>query len=292
MSQRTFAFFSSFFLLASVCIGTIICSASTGYEVTSPDGNLNIGFELKAKPQPYLPGLRAYYSVFYKGKPILIDSPLGLDFFKGTALDHDLEIVSTNRDSHDSVWENHFGAKLEVPDHFNQLTVSLRERQSPNRRVDLIFRAYNEGVAFRYFLPQQEALKQFTLSAENTGFYFGQDALAFALSKRSYATDYESEYPEIPLDQIKPTSVVALPLLLHLPQGPWVALLEADLTDYAGMYVGGVPGIPNALMSKLSPLPGRSDEAVIASTPKATPWRVLMVNPRPGRPDGIELPDS
>jgi alpha-glucosidase len=260
----------------------LVCSATAAYDVTSPDGNLTVSFALKTKPQPYLPGLRAYYCVFYRGKPILIDSPLGLDFLKGNALDHDFEVVKTDRESHDSVWENHFGTKLEVRDHFNQLTVSLRERQSPNRRMDLIFRAYDEGVAFRYFLPQQEALKQFTLSAENTGFYFGQDADANALSKRSYATDYESEYPEIHLDQIKPTSIVALPLLLHLQQGPWVALLEADLTDYAGMYVGGVMGIPNALTSKLSPLPNRSDEAVIASTPKATPWRVLMVNPRPG----------
>ena len=282
MSQRNLAFFNSPFLLAFICMGPIICSASTAYEVTSPDGNLDIGFEMKARPQPYLPGLRAYYHIFYKGKSILNDSPLGLDFLKGLALDHDFEVVGTGRESHDSVWENHFGAKIEVRDHFNQLTVSLREQQSPHRRMDLIFRAYNEGVAFRYFLPQQEALKRFTLSAENTGFYFGQDAEAYALNIRSYTSAYESDYPEIHLDQVKPTSVVPLPLLIHLQQGPWVALLEADLADYAGMYVGGVGGIPNALMSKLSPLPDYSDEAVISSTPKATPWRVLMVNPRPG----------
>jgi alpha-glucosidase len=48
------------------------------------------------------------------------------------------------------------------------------------------------------------------------------------------------------------------------------------------MYVGGVMGTPNALMSKLSPLPTRSDEAVAASTPKATPWRIVLVGSRPG----------
>ena len=89
------------------------------------------------------------------------------------------------------------------------------------------------------------------------------------------------------LDEIKPTSLVALPLLVEIPNGPWVALLEADLTDYAGMYVGGVRGVANALMSKLSPLPERSDEAVIASTPKATPWRVLLVGSHAGRADRI-----
>jgi alpha-glucosidase len=282
MSRRILVFISFLLFLALVCIAPVVCSASTAYEVASPDGNLTIALELKTNPQPYLPGSRAYYHVSYKGKPILIDSPLGLDFFKGKALDQDFEVVNTSREAHDSVWQNHFGSKLEVRDHFNQLTVSLRERQSPNRHLDLIFRAYDEGVAFRYFLPQQEALKQFVLSAENTGFYLAENATTYALNIRSYVSPYEADYPETPLDQIKPTSVVPLPLLIHLHEGPWAALLEADLTDYAGMYVGGVQGIPNALMSKLSPLPDHSDEAVIASSPKATPWRVLLLNPRPG----------
>ena len=144
MSKRAIVFII-LFLVAFVCIHSNICSAATEYEVASPDGNLIISFELKTKPQPYLPGLRAYYHVTYKGKPILIDSPLGLDFLKDKALDQDFEVVNTSRDAHDSVWENHFGSKLEVRDHYNQLTVSLRERQSPNRRVDLVFRAYDEG---------------------------------------------------------------------------------------------------------------------------------------------------
>jgi alpha-glucosidase len=61
-----------------------------------------------------------------------------------------------------------------------------------------------------------------------------------------------------------------------------VGLLEADLTDYAGMYVGGVAGVENALLSKLSPTRDRMDQVVIGSTPKSTPWRVLLINSRPG----------
>ena len=166
-------------------------------------------------------------------------------------------------------------------DHYNQLTISLRERQSPNRCVDLIFRAYDEGVAFRYFLPQQEALKEFTLSAENTGFYFPEDALTHARSIGSYASPSEGDFPETPLDQIEPTAVVPLPLLVHLSQGPWMALLEADLNDYAGMYIGGIEGVPNALHSKLSPLPGHSDQGCHRYHPKATPWRVLLLTTAP-----------
>ena len=64
--------------------------------------------------------------------------------------------------------------------------------------------------------------------------------------------------------------------------GLGAALLEADLTDYAGMYVGGVPGVTGALRSKLSPRLDHPDLAVTASLPKTTPWRVLMVGPTPG----------
>jgi alpha-glucosidase len=256
--------------------------ASQPLTVTSPDGNISVAFELKTNPQPYLPGERAYYRVSYRGKPVLADSPLGLDFKGARALDRDFAIVGTNRQRHDEAWQNPFGAQRNVRDHYNQLTISLRERSSPGRRVDLIFRAYDESAAFRYFLPKQEAVERFTLAAENTGFYFPRDVFAYALNLGSFTTPYEAEYPRVSLDQIKPTSIVGLPLLVEMPQGPWVALLEADLKDYAGMYVGGVLGTPNALMTKLSPLPGRADEAVTASAPKATPWRVLLINPRPG----------
>jgi len=291
--------------------------------VSSPDGNNSISFGLKTQLQPYLPGERAYYRISYKEKPVLADSPLGLDFKEMPPLDHDFEIVGIDRQSHDETWQNAFGAKRNIRDHYNQLTVSLRERSSKGRRLDLIFRAYNEGVAFRYFLPKQEAINQFVLSAENTGFYFPQDVFAYALNLGSFTTPYEAHFNRVTLDQIKPTSTLGLPLLIEIPQGPWVALLEADLTDYAGMYLCAVYGVPNALMSKLSPMPSfdpstmgtyidavaieselektwksaqeailissrrrgdqvGSEDLVLGTTPKATPWRVLMIDSRPG----------
>lgn len=325
---------ASILSLILVWRGILPAVASGPIEVASPDGNISVSFELKAKPQPYLPGERAYYRVSYKGKQVLDDSPLGLDFKGARALDQDFEIVGTDRNSQDSSWENPLGAKRKVPDHYNQLTVALRERHAPSRRLDLIFRAYDEGVAFRYSLPKQETLDLFVLSSEDTGFYFNQPASAFALRLDSFTTPYEAHFDRVSLDQIKPKSIVGLPLLVELPQGPWVALLEADLLDYAGMYVGGVPGVPNALATKLSPVPSYdpsamgtyvdavhmesdlestsrlvmqklllsppgkgqqllpppgswgpgpgSENVVVAKTPKATPWRVLLMSPRPG----------
>jgi alpha-glucosidase len=266
-------------------LSAISPSSSLGAEplsVTSPDGNLKVEFELKANPQPYLPGVRAYYRVSYKGTQVLKDSPLGLDFVGSPPLDHDFKILRSHRDSHNDTWEDAFDVKRMIPDHYNQLTISLQERPAPYRKFDLIFRVFNEGVAFRYFLPQQAALDKFVLAAENTGFYFARNSSAFALNMGKFNTNNEGEYRHISLDAIKPSSIINLPLLVEIPGGPWVALLEADLTDYSGMYVGGVPGVENALVSRLSPTRDRMDQVVIGSTPKSTPWRVLLINSRPG----------
>jgi alpha-glucosidase len=294
MCKRSVLIFGLLFVLSVLNQGV---AAGEPLLVSSPDGKLTISLALKANPQPYLPGQRAYYRVTYGSTPILDDSPLGLDFLGANALDQDFEIVGKDREKHDSTWENHFGAQRIVPDKYNQLTVSLRERRAPGRRLDVIFRAYNEGVAFRYFLPKQAAIGKFALASENTGFHFAHDATAYALNMGRFNTHNEGEYLPIKLTDIKPVSIINLPLLVQVPGGPWVALLEADLNDYAGMYVGGVAGMPNALVSKLSDAPRKRDlqdtlttaeytkwqQPVLGATPKATPWRVLMMAPTPGR---------
>jgi alpha-glucosidase len=253
--------------------------------VTSPDGNLVLSLVVEAKPQPYLPGERVYYRVIYKGVPVVADSPLGLDIAGAPALDRDFEVVETRKRSNDSTWENAFGTKRTVPDKYNELVVELRERNAPNRRMDVVLRAYDEGVAFRYVLPKQAALGEFTLASENTGFYFADGARALALNLGRWDTSNEGPYEWIALGDIKPASLVHTPLLVHMEgAGLWVALLEADLTDYAGLYVAGVAGVPNALTSKLAVAPRRrADQPVVAATPKSTPWRVLMVGTDPGR---------
>ena len=97
------------FLLAGMLMATT--SSSFGSEplsVTSPDGSLKAEFELKANPQPYLPGVRAYYRVSYKGIPVLKDSPLGLDFVGSRPMDRDFEITGSDRQSHNDTWEDAF----------------------------------------------------------------------------------------------------------------------------------------------------------------------------------------
>ena len=188
-------------LSMTFAMAVFVCSAcaaaSAPLTVTSPDGNLAVYFEVKANPQPYLPGDRAYYRVSYKGTPILRDSPLGLDFLGAPPLDHGFEILGSTPSSHKDTWENPLGTKRVVPDHYNQLSISLQERDLPHRRLDVIFRAFNEGIAFRYFLPRQQGLEKFTLSAENTGFYFARQAFAYASTSSRTINAYETQFKRV-----------------------------------------------------------------------------------------------
>jgi alpha-glucosidase len=272
-------------LAAAACGPARDGAAGAPIAVSSPDGSLTISLSLAAKSRPYPEGERLYYRVSYKGAPVLADSPLGLDLQGGPALDRGLAVLGVEKRSAASTWENAFGGLRTVPDAFNEITVKLREEAAPGRRLDVVLRAYDEGVAFRYVLPEQEALGEFAIAAEETGFYFAHDAEAYALDMGRWDTHNEGEYRRRPLSGIKPASLINLPLLVEMPGAKlWAALLEADLTDHAGLYVGGVAGVPNALTARLSVAPKRPfDRPVTGRTPKATPWRILMAGPDPAR---------
>ena len=253
--------------------------------VTSPDGNLAVSFVLKSLPPPYTAGVRPYYKVTSDNRDVLVDSPLGLQFDGAPALDRDLTITGSSTRSEDSSWEDAINDNRTVRDHYNELTVHLKEgpeTESTGRRLDIIFRAYDSGIAFRYVLPRQPAAQHFVLSREDTGFYFAHKSSAFALYLKSFTTPYEDEFRKIDLGEADPQALIGMPLLVHVRAGPWVAITEADLEDYAGTYITGAKNIPTGLATRLSPLPGHPHQAVVASTPKSTPWRLIMVSPQPG----------
>jgi len=261
-------------------IGTLSAGAQA-LTVKSPDGKLALTFSVKTLQPPYASGERPYYRVSFEGRDLLVDSPLGLEFDGAAALNRGLNLVSSATVSHDSSWENPINDNRTVRDHYNELTVHLQEpaqNTSAGRLLDIVFRAYNEGLAFRYVLPQQPALQKFVLSSEDTGFYFARPAAAFALKLDSFTTPYEDEFRKMALGEINPSSLIGLPLLVKVHDGPWAAITEADLEDYAGTYITGAAHIPNGVATRLSPLPNHPHQAVVASTPKASPWRVIMVS--------------
>src|SRR5438552_1362304 len=188
--------------------------------VKSPDGKLVLTFSLKSLPAPYAAGVRPYYQVSFEGRALLADSPLGLVFDGAAPLDHDLTVTGITPESHDASWEDPINDNRTVRDHYNQLTVHLQERGVPapalkrsegsaRRRLDIVFRAYDSGVAFRYVLlgqapspyhePVDPPVRKFTLSSEDTGFYFARPAAAFALNLGTFTTPYEDEFRQVAL---------------------------------------------------------------------------------------------
>jgi alpha-glucosidase len=253
-------------LLAATTLFAASASAAE-QRVVSPDGQLSLVVSDDA-------GLR--YRVELDGKPLLADSVLGLAFADGTTLGPATKIATTKTDARNATWDDPFGQRRTVPDRFRELRVELREPTTPARTFALIARAYDEGVAFRYDLPEASGLGEFTLQRELTEFRFPADHRTWAGDESECA---ENTYREKKLSAIpqkgrgnQPFRSV-LPLLVETPAAH-VAVAESDILDWAGLFLAGT-GEP-AVRAELAP---RQDKrgAVVGRVPMVSPWRVLMV---------------
>ena len=246
----------------------------------SPDGRLRVILQLDSRGRPA-------FEVAYHDRAVAAGT-LGLKFAKSGSLQENLQVIGTRRESRRETYQIPVGKASSAIDHHNELIISLEESQSSSRKMDVAFRAFDDGIAFRYLIPEQEAIHRFTLTDELTRVSFPDDPTARMLPLSNYTTPYEAYYETRPVSAIEPTRLIGLPLLLqHASEQSdpvWLAVTEANLTDYAGMYLSRIEGQPGTFAAKLSPLPGRQDGAkVIGTAPHASPWRVLMIADGPGR---------
>lgn len=226
---------------------------------------------------------RPVYSVAYKGRTVVTWSALGLELKQGGALSKNFEVTGATRRERDAPYELVVGKTRRARDNYRELEVALRERGGARRALRLVFRAYDDGAAFRYVVPEQAGLAQLDIVEEKSEFRFPEDYPCWALQLRTFHSNYEKEFDHISVGQIKPGARVGLPLTLRPAGGPALAVAEAGLKDYAGMYLQGLEGATNALVSRLSPHSNGDGAAVSGRAPLASPWRVLMVGDEPGR---------
>ena len=171
----------------------------------------------------------------------------------------------------------HPGKRSRVVNHCEEVVVSLRERATPARRWEVILRAYDDGAALRYRFAAQEGGEGLAIAGERTRFHLPGDALAYVLPLNGYTTSHEARYQKKAVAEIPEKWLLGLPLLAELPGTGWLAVMEANLTDYAGMYLRTTPREGPSWRSRLSPRPDEPKVAVRADLPHDSPWRVLMI---------------
>ncbi len=248
-------------------------AAETGpLEVKSPSGALVLTVEMRDFGDDH--GCPAYHLSF-KGRTVLADSRLGLELESGL-LGTNMEIVGVSRRQHDSSWKPLCGERSVIRDHYQELEVTLQERVGARRKLVLKCRAYDEGVAFCYFVPKQAKLREFTISGELTQFGFAADYPAWAV----YRAQANYAGGPIPLSKVKPGA--ERPLTVQIADDLYAAISEARCVDYARMKLRRATNAPSTLETLLDGERG-VDGKVTGAAPFASPWRVVLVAESPGR---------
>ncbi len=249
-------------------------------DLASPNGQICVTFRLGERREPHC-DLRF-------GTQPLVSIELGLQLAASPSLQENLKVVSATKSHQDQTYPIAVGKASQARDHFEELVVSLEEANNQTRRVDIAIRAYDDGVAFQYRIPEQDSIHDFVLVDELTRITFSSDPTARILPLNSYTSSYEKYYVTQPVRGIAAQTLIGLPMLVkfatNASHAVWLAITEANLDNYAGLYLASVDGQPGTLAARLSPLPNRSDAAkVVGKAPFKSPWRVLLIAENAGR---------
>jgi alpha-glucosidase len=265
-------------LLAGAVLASISGAASLAAEhtLTSPDKSLVIKVSDTAG--------QARYAVSRKGETILAPSGLGLVLDQGGRLSYGLTLTGATPTTVDQTYDLVVGKARTVRDHYNELTVDFAEPGATGRKLKVVFRAYNDGVAFRYVLPDQPALAGVSIRNEETIFDFAADYRCWALNLGKFGTSHEGEYDPVKASHFREHNLLELPVVCQTDGGTSFAIAEADLKNYAGLYLTGRGDGGLGLQGKLSP---RLDDPKTAvrtriGTDTVSSWRVVMVGDTPG----------
>ena len=251
---------------SSLVLATFI-NAQT-YTLVSPDGNQKVNFTVDKEGKPS-------YKVTYKGKEIVANSRMGFDFIGNAPLVQDFKVEGTEKTAFDDNWKPVLGEFGTIRNHYNQLVVHLQEKKDQKRKMDVIFRAFDDGIGFRYFFPDQPNLKKVKISDEKTEFTFTDNHNVWWIPVHSENSYLESFYRKTPISK---TDTINTPATFELKNGKYVAVHEADLTDFASMTLLKQKG--NQYKSEL--VPWADGVKVYAETPFQTPWRIIISSDTPG----------
>ena len=247
--------------------------------ITSPDGNLVLQVELDQFGAPY-------YTLDYKGKPLVEKSALGLKSDETSFIDG-FRIVSTDTTTVDRTWQPVWGEYSEVRDHFKEMAVNLADKDD-NRALTIRFRVFDDGLGFRYELPVQNGPNYLTVKDELTEFNFDGDHKLYCIPGDYDTDEYlwsETTFSALPealagygkhteAQRVEGTTIQT-PMLLKTADGVYVNVHEAALDGYPAMLLD-VDTKDYVMKSHL--VPDRLGVSAYIELPFATPWRTLIVS--------------
>ncbi len=241
----------------------------TPLRLLSPDKKILFEFEIRHG----IPG----YGIVYQGKKLIDFSKLNLVFeeglpFQGFRLEKSIRLDSAER------YQLITGRSHEVNDSFHQITYYLKEIASPGRAIHLQVRAFDGGVAFRYLFPKSNG-DSLMLVEERSEFNLAGNPFTHVLIQDAFDNAHEGNYLRRAYRDLPVDSLIDMPALYSYGDSIFLAVTEAALLDYAGMYLVKTN---TGLVSKLSPRLDKPGYSVIASLPHQSPWRVLLISNRYG----------
>ena len=264
-------------LLATLSLAMAI-TASAG-EVTSPDGQLKVTFALD--------GSVPTYAVTFKGRDVIRKSRLGYELAGADNLLDGFTLAGEQTSAFDETWKPVWGESANIRNHYNELLVRLTQTAT-DRRMNIRFRVYDDGLGLRYEFPQEGKLNYFVVKEERTEFAMTGDHTAWWI-----AGDYDTqeyEYTRSRLSEIRglfrqavtgnlsqtqfSETGVQTSLQLKTDDGLYINLHEAALVDYPAMHLN----LDEATMTFTSWLtPDAQGNKGRLQTPCQSPWRTIMV---------------
>lgn len=283
MKVKTFIYFAIVALLFSNC-------AVESSRVTSPNENIVVNFHLDEEG-------KFFYTIHKDNNTVITSSSLGFEFTNAPALNKGFIAHVKKPKEVDNIWQMPWGEQLNVVNHYNEIVIELEEKNDLKRKLNVVFRVYDDGVGFRYEFPEQENLKEVLIKDELTEFNLTEDYTTFwipgdwdiyehlysttklskinALSKRNHPSLGQTYIPE---------NAVNTPVTLVGENGLHLSFHEAALVDYAGMTLK----VDTENLAFKSNLVGsRNTEYKVKRTaPFHTPWRTIQITDN--APDLIE----
>ncbi len=262
--------------LVAILFATPAAAQEQWYRVASPDGKNAVVIGADGRGT-------VTYAVERGGERVIMASPIILDL-DDNSIGYGMTVTSTEEAVADTSYPIVAGKAAAGRDHYRQITVHFEEQGGAKRKMDVVVRAYDDGVAFRIVLPVQAATSAAIVRYERTGFYFPRAYQCWGFNVGKFGSSHEGEFDPVDTARMREHNLYDLPFVCETGKAAF-ALAEADLLDFAGMYLTGRGDGGLGLQLKLSP--SLKDPRIAVHTrvgsPIVTPWRVVMLADQTGQ---------